>query len=541
MSHATELDLRMAIRSSKLTRELLDRFTDEALFYENTERKRIRVWRNFNFESIGKAVQILLRESALEFEWTLSGYDDSLGFTPELGGEFDLDIIWVDVSKFRGVGKEKKNWLESRIQDLKSKTRIGKILVFTIGIEEEVESHLHFRIEDILSEQYLNDKRMYSLFGTQISDEGQLIYSKFLSLQLFPSYFGILRKVIAVDMDETLHKGILGEDGIDGVDVTSQHLDFQRYLVSLKKQGYFLILVTKNHIDDVLTLLKSERYILKDVDFIKIYSGWEPKYEYINLALEELNLAPESVVFVDDNEGELFSFQRRFPTADLVKAEPDASITKIRILYTPGIFQINEDLSGEQRYQDIKANSRRRALSDSLSHKEAYLELLKPQLKFIKDSRVDLDRFAVQSYRTNQFNLNLTKYSKESLAKLQATSQLHLFQFEYSDSFGDSGIVGSSLCKLAENVLKISDLFISCRTLGRGIEFEILEEFFHFLSLNFPQVDSFEISWTRGPRNQPSMRWLEIKSDQEIVGNKGEVKMKCDRFAKTTIFEVIEN
>jgi FkbH-like protein len=541
VSHSTELDLRMAMRSSKLTRELLDRLTDRVFFSENTERKRIRVWRNFNFESIGKIVQILLRESGFEIEWTLSGYDDSLSFTPELEGEFDLEIIWVDVSKFRGGGEEKKFWLESRIQNLKTKTRKGNFLVFSIGIEEQIKSLLHFRIEDILSEHYLNDKRMYSLFGTQISDEGQLIYSKFLSLQVLPSYFGALKKVIAVDMDETLHKGILGEDGIGGIDVTSQHLELQRYLVSLKKQGNLLILVTKNHIDDVLILLKSEKYFLKQVDFIKIYSGWEPKYEYINLALKELNLAPESVVFIDDNEGELFAFQRRFPMADLVKAEPDASITKLRILYTPGIFQINEDHSGEQRYQDVKANSKRQELSDSLSHKESYFELLKPHLKFLGGSKVDLDRFAVQSYRTNQFNLNLTKYSKESLATLQATSHIHLFQFEYSDSFGDSGIVGSSLCKLENNVLKIFDLFISCRTLGRGIEFEILEEFFHFLSLNFPQVSSFEISWTRGPRNQPSMRWLEIKLDQEVEGNKGEITLKCDRFVKTTIFEVIEN
>jgi len=520
---------------------MLDRFSDEILLIENAEKKRIRVWRNFNFESIGKATQILLRESKLEVEWVLSGYDDSLSFTAELAGKFDLEMIWVDVTTFRGASDEKKVWLESRIQDLKSKTGAATVLVFSIGIEEEIESLSHFRIEKILSKQYLENKRMHSLFGTQISDEGQLIYSKFLSLQLIPSYFGKLKKVIAIDMDETLHKGILGEDGIDGVDITNQHLELHQYLLSLKKQGFFLVLVTKNHIDDVLNLLNSGKYILKEVDFIKIYSGWEPKYEYINQALADLNLAPESVVFIDDNEGELFSFSKSFPAADIVKAEPDASLTKLRILYTPGVFQLNEDHSGEQRYQDVKANSERQTLSDKLSHKEAYFELLKPHLKFIMGSRVDLDRFAVQSYRTNQFNLNLTKYSNETLAKQQETSDSYLFQFAYSDSFGESGIVGSSLCKLHQNVLVIVDLFISCRTLGRGIEFEILEEFFNFLSSRFPQIDCFEILWTRGPRNQPSIRWLELKTGQKLEGGKGEVRIVCDRFNKTNVFEVIEN
>ena len=541
MSHLTELDVRMAIRSSNLTREMLDRFSDEILLIENAEKKRIRVWRNFNFESIGKATQILLRESKFEVEWVLSGYDDSLSFSPDLAGKFDVEMIWVDVTKFRGASNEKKVWLESRVQNLKSKTDAATVLVFSIGIEEVIKNLSHFRIEEILSKEYLENKRMYSLFGTQISDEGQLIYSKFLSLQLIPSYFGKLKKVIAIDMDETLHKGILGEDGVDGVEITSQHMELQQYLLTLKKQGFFLVLVTKNHIDDVLILLNSGKYILNEMDFIKIYSGWEPKYEYINQALADLNLASESVVFIDDNEGELFSFSKKFPAADFVKAEPEASITKLRILYTPGVFQLNEDHNGEQRYQDVKANVERQALSDTLSHKHAYFELLKPHLKFIMGSGVDLDRFAVQSYRTNQFNLNLTKYSHEILAKLQETSDSYLFQFAYSDSFGESGIVGSTHSKMRQNVLVIIDLFISCRTLGRGIEFEILEEFFNFLSSRFPQIDCFEILWTRGPRNQPSIRWLEIKTGQSLEGEKGEVRMKCDRFVKTNVFEVIEN
>lgn len=541
MSHLTELDLRMAIRSSNLTREMLDRFSDQVSFIENAEKKRIRVWRNFNFESIGKATQTLLRESKFDVEWILSGYDDSLSFTPDLAGEFDLEMIWVDVTRFRGASHEKKVWLESRIQDLKSKTGAATVLVFSIGIQEEIENLFHFRIEEILSNQYLDNKRMYSLFGTQISDEGQLIYSRFLSLQLLPSYFGKLKKVIAIDMDETLHKGIVGEDGIDGVNTTNQHLELQRYLLSLKKQGFFLVLVTKNHIDDVQVLLNTDKYILKEFDFIKIYSGWEPKYEYINQALADLNLAPESVVFIDDNEGELFSFSKRFPEADFVKAEPDASITKLRILYTPGVFQLNEDHNGEQRYQDVKANTERKALSDKVSHKEAYFELLKPQLKFLMGSGIDLDRFAVQSYRTNQFNLNLTKYSHETLTKLQGTPDSYLFQFAYSDSLGESGIVGSSHCELHQNVLVVVDLFISCRTLGRGIEFEILEEFFNFLSSRFPGLDRFEILWTRSPRNQPSIRWIEMKTGEKLEGEKGEVRMKCDIFDKTNVFEVIEN
>lgn len=541
MSHLTQLDVRMAVRSSNLTRELLDRFSDEILSVEKSEKKRIRVWRNFNFEAIGKATQILLRESRFDVEWVLSGYDDSLSFSSDLAGKFDVEMIWVDVTKFRGTSSEKKVWLESRVQDLKSKTEAATVLVFSIGIVEEIENLSHFRIEEILSKQYLENKRMYSLFGTQISDEGQLIYSKFLSLQLIPSYFGKLKKVIAVDMDDTLHKGILGEDGVDGVEITSQHMELQQYLLALKKQGFFLVLVTKNHIDDVLNLLNSDRYILNEIDFIKIYSGWEPKYEYINQALAELNLAPESVVFIDDNEGELFSFSKKFPAADFVKAEPEASLTKLRILYTPGVFQLHEDYNAEQRHQDVKANMERQALSDKLSHKDAYFELLKPQLKFIMESGIDLDRFAVQSYRTNQFNLNLTKYSREILANLQESSDSYLFQFAYSDSFGESGIVGSSHSKMRKNALVIVDLFISCRTLGRGIEFEILEEFFSFLSLRFPQINDFEILWTRGPRNQPSIRWLEIKTGKSLKGEKGKVRMKCDKFRKTHVFEVIEN
>jgi FkbH-like protein len=380
---------------------------------------------------------------------------------------------------------------------------------------------------------------MYNLFGTSISDFGQKSIAKWLSYKILPSHFGSFKKIIAVDMDDTLHLGLLGEDGIENVLVSAAHRKFQEYLIHLKSEGFLLVLVTKNHLEDVLKLLDSEAYHIKSGDFIRIYTGWEPKAHYIGLALDELNLHESSLIFIDDNQGELANFSLIFPSADLIQAEPDANITTMRLEFTPGILRLVEDSEGKKREEDLTANVSRKTLSNIIEKKAEYLVALKPRVEFLKGEHLDLERFASQSLRTNQFNVNLAKFSVQKLEQVLETMEFDLVQIKYSDTFGDSGIIGSIAFKFEKNILTIDQVYISCRTLGRGIEFEILEELMFFIHQIHPSATRLRIFWRKSSRNEPALRWLEAFASKDLIGDFGMIEIECSKLSRADLFEVI--
>ena len=344
MLNSEVFNTQMEIRSSILSRKLIDKLTDMQPSNRVKEYKKTRVWRNHNFESITRTIDLLTKELGFSIEWDYSEYDDSLQIDLKSTADFDLEIVWLDMTKFEFSEAQLKPWLEDRINDLMLKTRTPFILLLTLGSLPLINSCVHFRLEDILPKKDLENSRMYNLFVTSISDSGQQSIAKCLSYKILPSFFGSLKKIIAVDMDNTLHLGLLGEDGVENVSVTPGHRKFQEFLVNLKNTGFLLVLVTKNHLEDVIKLLDSEAYHIKSGDFIRIYAGWDPKAHYVGLALDEFNLDESSLIFIDDNQGELVSFSQIFPNADLIQADDDAGITRARLEFTPGILHLGISL-----------------------------------------------------------------------------------------------------------------------------------------------------------------------------------------------------
>ena len=541
MLNIDTFELQMEIRSTEISRKLLDQIDRLESDISTVAIKRIRIWRNHNFESIAKIVSLLMSTLNFSIEWQYSGYDDTLQMNAETTDSFDLEIIWLDLTRFPLNEVEKKVWLENRISELVSKSSASFFIILTIGASLQVDLGIHFRLEDIVPAKDLTDSRMGSLFGTYISDVGQKRVSKWLSFTILPSLFGSYRKIIAVDMDDTLHKGILGEDGIDNIQVPNSFRNFQEALLLLKAQGILLILVTKNHHDDVMRLLSSDKYIIKSDDFVRIYAGWDLKPNYVRMALEEFKLHQSSLVFIDDNQGEIVRFSQYFPEAELIRAESDAGITKLRLDFTPGLFSVAKDTEGSRRQDDLKANSARDRFSETIETRIEYFLALQPRIEFLKSPNVDLERFSVQSLRTNQFNLNLAKFSVEKLKLSLLDDKNYLIQIRYADNFGESGIVGSVSATRSEHAIIVDQIYLSCRTLGRGIETEIMEELIEFLHTLHPECQFIRFNWSRSTRNEPALNWLKAFTSRNLLGDHGAIEIDFPKMTTNGLFEVIYN
>ena len=291
----------MEIFNEELNRlKLLSIKTDE-----NNRKIKIAVHRNHSFEMVATVLNAFLDFSHITAEFLYSDYDDSLNFT-EIAKDADLNIIWLDLKRYNNVNI--KTWLKERIIYLKNFSN-SKILVYTTGEENLSDVKIpdvliadSNNIQAFLKENYLDiAKEKYS--GTRYSNKTCLYIARELGLIYIPSLLCPHLKAIILDLDNTLYNGVLGEDGIDGI---KPHYELLSYLKTLKEKGFFLAVVSKNEYKDVENLFKTRNDLkLKLEDFSDIQANWNSKSENILNVAKNLNIGLDSMVFVDDNIGEL--------------------------------------------------------------------------------------------------------------------------------------------------------------------------------------------------------------------------------------------
>jgi len=280
-------------------------------------------------------------------------------------------------------------------------------------------------------------------------------------------------KAIAVDADNTLWGGIVGEDGLEGIHIDNNYpgivyTKFQYYLKALKESGIILILLSKNDEALVHKVFETKTMPLSLDDFVATSINWNSKSENLNAILETLKLTKAGIIFLDDSATEITEMTQRMSIA-CYKMNPEhpldnlVTIRNITALKTVHIS--DEDRSKTALYKQEKA---RLALSSTLQGKEEFIASLQIEVCIRCNDISHLERITQLINKTNQFNLTTKRYD---LSQIEALMQ-HGFVYDFSvtDIFGDMGIVGVVI--VDENII---DTFVmSCRVLGRGIEERIL-------------------------------------------------------------------
>jgi FkbH-like protein len=290
------------------------------------------------------------------------------------------------------------------------------------------------------------------------------------------------KKVLVLDLDNTLWGGVIGDDGMEGIEIgdTSPRGEafkaFQRYIASLTERGLLLAVCSKNDLEKALEPFRSHpEMVLRESHFVSFKANWEPKPDNLRAIAEELNLGLDSFVFVDDNPAEIEIVRQFTPEVATIGLGDDPS-GYVRQLQESRLFErlsiTGEDFARTEQYHD---EARRRVLFSTTADMQSYLQSLEMEGRLSPFNPLDLPRIAQLINKSNQFNLTTRRRSEAELAALMADPAWQGFTIRLSDRFGDYGLIAVVLCRAAEEgVCEIDTWLMSCRVLKRQVEEETL-------------------------------------------------------------------
>ncbi|HWE88005.1 MAG TPA: HAD-IIIC family phosphatase [Pseudonocardiaceae bacterium] len=291
---------------------------------------------------------------------------------------------------------------------------------------------------------------------------------------------GRTKKVLAVDLDDTVWGGLVGEDGVEGIEVADSYRGeafqaFQQTLRQLAAQGVLLAAVSKNDLEPVRAALREHpRITVRENDFVRVVANWRPKHENLAELATDLNVGADSVVFVDDSPYERGLVRRELSDVAVVAVDGEPAHHVERLL-RDGWFDVlqltAEDRARPARYQDELARKDFLHSFDSLND---YLNELDVRVLLARAEESEIPRISQLTLRTNQFNLTTQRLQPADVRALADHPNGYVLAVHASDRFGDNGIVGAVLAHRERTddgaELRIDNFLLSCRVFARGIE-----------------------------------------------------------------------
>lgn len=294
---------------------------------------------------------------------------------------------------------------------------------------------------------------------------------------------GKTKKALIFDCDNTLWKGVLGEEGVTGIQMSratkegNVFADVQSIALSLHKQGVLLGVCSKNNPGDVDEVLGSHPDMqLRDENLAVRRVNWTDKVSNLKEIARELNIGLDSIVFVDDSSFEVNLVRSQLPEITVLKVPEDLYAYPSFLRANCGLFYNLSATAEDARKTDMyKDQAQREASKMEFADMESYLASLGTRLTIHEDDEEIVPRMAQLSQKTNQFNLTTVRYTEADIAAFVRDELTHVFAFSVSDRFGDSGITGLCVVKeLKEHEAVIDTFLMSCRVLGRDVEYAFM-------------------------------------------------------------------
>ncbi|MCE0484471.1 MAG: HAD-IIIC family phosphatase [Methylacidiphilales bacterium] len=291
------------------------------------------------------------------------------------------------------------------------------------------------------------------------------------------------KKVLVLDLDNTLWGGVVADDGLEGIELgdTSPRGEafkaFQRYIASLRHRGVLLAVSSKNdHHRAAEVFEKHPEMILKMDDIVAFKANWDPKSDNIRQIAAELNLGLDSFVFVDDNPAEIDIVRQFVPEVATILLGPDPS-EYATLLQDCRFFEVRS-LTAEdaERTSQYLSEARRKELQASATDMNVYLESLEMEAVITEFVPVDVPRLSQLINKSNQFNLTTRRRTEAEVQALMREPGYIGFSVRLKDRFGDHGLISIVIGHAVDGIMKIDTWLMSCRVLKRQVEDEVLNE-----------------------------------------------------------------
>ena len=300
---------------------------------------------------------------------------------------------------------------------------------------------------------------------------------------IIKSIYGKNKKSLVLDLDNTLWGGIVGDDGVENLEIGPEtsmgqvYAEFQGYVKSLKDIGVMLNVNSKNEEENALAGLNHPDGVVNPDDFIIIKANWEPKSENMLAIAHELNILPDSLVLADDNPAEREIVRENAQGA----AVPEIGTPEqyIRVLDHNGYFEVTQLSEDDRKRNEMyKANALRTKQQASFTDYGEYLTSLGMRAVIRPFEALYMARIAQLTNKSNQFNLTTRRYSQAEIELLAHKKEYVTLYGKLEDKFGDNGVVSVIIGheeKGPVKALHIDLWLMSCRVLKRDMEFAMMD------------------------------------------------------------------
>lgn len=287
---------------------------------------------------------------------------------------------------------------------------------------------------------------------------------------------GRINKAVVVDLDNTLWGGVIGEDGLNGIQIGGEYpgaayLALQRALLRLHHRGIMLAIASKNNPDEALAALRDHpAMLLRPHHFSALRINWDDKAANLRLIASDLNIGVDSLAFLDDNPVERQRIQTALPEVNVIDLPADPMGYADAIYRCP--FFERTALSEEDRARSsyYTAEKTRSKLCQQSASLEEFYKSLEMEVEIAPLQRSTVRRVAQLTQKTNQFNLTTRRYNDQQIETIGASPDSAIYTLRVQDRFGDNGIVGVAILHLREKTAEIDTFLLSCRVIGRTIE-----------------------------------------------------------------------
>lgn len=321
----------------------------------------------------------------------------------------------------------------------------------------------------------LHDRRLW-LHARQHVSPGAAHWFGDQAARILAALRGLTRKVLVLDLDNTLWGGVLGDDGPDGIVIGEGSARgeafkaFQVHARALRSRGILLAVSSKNDPQRAEAAFEHPEMVLRRADFAAFVADWTDKASGLQRIAQELDLGLDALVFFDDNPAERALVRETLPQV-AVPEVPDAPEDFPRALAAAGYFEAVTYTPDDSRRADQYAqNAARRQMRVAAPDMDSFLARLDMTMTVGPVERVDLGRVTQLINKTNQFNLTTRRHTEAEVAAMLADPAMRSFCIRLSDRFGDNGIVSVVLARLNGECFEIETWLMSCRVLGRRVE-----------------------------------------------------------------------
>ena len=435
------------------------------------------------------------------------------------GGSVDAIFVLLDGTEARSwrsidEAKERISLWKQALVTLCNKITSIPVFISTIDIREnrikslverrmrlEMENDWYQYIQALVDEKsnvYIIDiadmvaeigrKRFYSnkmwyMSSMPYSREGLLVTAKEIKRALSAA-FDSRKKIIVLDLDNTLWGGVIGEDGVDGIELSDhkegqRYYDFQRQLLEMKQRGIVLAINSKNNVEDAeLAINTHPSMLLHSTDFVSQRINWNNKSINLKEMEHELNITEAGFVFVDDNPVERETVKGECPEVTVPDFPNDTTellnfAEDIYFDYCRPLRVLGEDVQKTQMYQSESLRQKEKSVSLNL---DDYIARLEISIDIHQMQDKELERVTQLINKTNQFNLTTKRYTAAEVKTIATNPHNAIYVVYSGDKYGDNGLISVVIIIGGEQNVYIDTFLMSCRVMGRKLEDVIINE-----------------------------------------------------------------